>query len=217
MQYLGKNLSRNSSQTPKPIMILNAANLYSAFDPLQGTIAGSVPTERRLRDMTGYYADSHAFAALLAQGDALHYAVAAVAPAEGEGALHYAIGNLLPGRVGREYFMTKGHFHAWRAAGEYYIGLSGEGVMLLESEDGAESRLLPLTANAAVYVPGHIAHRTINTGNVPLIYLGIYPAQAGHDYGAIAERNFRHVVVDVDGKPVMMERTQYLTQLENSA
>ncbi|MEZ4638826.1 MAG: glucose-6-phosphate isomerase family protein [Caldilineaceae bacterium] len=118
-----------------------------------------------------------------------------MAPDDGEGALHYAIGNLLPGRAGQEYFMTKGHFHAWRAAAEYYIGLSGEGVMLLESEDGEESRLLPLTANAAVYVPGHIAHRTINTGDEPLVYLGIYPAQAGHDYGAIAERNFRHVVV----------------------
>lgn len=195
-------------------MILDAKDLYSAFDPLLGTIAGSTPTERQLSDMSNYYADGDAFNALLLQGDALHYSVAAVAPAEGEGALHYAIGNLLPGRVGREYFMTKGHFHAWRAAGEYYIGLSGEGVMLLESEDGAESRLLPLTANSAVYVPGYTAHRTINTGDAPLIYLGIYPAQAGHDYGAIAERNFRHVVVDVDGKPVMMTRDAYLASLQ---
>lgn len=194
----------------KPIMIPNAAILHSAFDPVMGTIAGGSPTERRLSDMSGYYADTKAFNSLLAQGDARHYSVSAVAPAEGEGALHYAIGNLLPGRVGREYFMTKGHFHAWRAAGEYYIGLSGEGVMLLESEDGTESILLPLTANAAVYVPGYTAHRTINTGDVPLIYLGIYPAQAGHDYGAIAERNFRHVVVDVDGKPVMMTREAYV-------
>lgn len=191
-------------------MNLDAANLHTIFDITRGTIDGAAVTERYLRDMTGYYADADAFAALLAQGNALHYNVSAVAPDDGEGALHYAIGNLLPGRVGQEYFMTKGHFHAWRAAAEYYIGLSGEGVMLLESEDGEESRLLPLTANAAVYVPGHIAHRTINTGDVPLVYLGIYPAQAGHDYGAIAERNFRHVVVEIDGRPVMMERERYL-------
>lgn len=190
--------------------MLNAANLHTVFDPNQGTLSNGTPIERRLSDMAGYYADSKAFEALLAQGDALHYTVSAVAPADGEGALHYAIGNLLPGRVGQEYFMTKGHFHAWRAAGEYYIGLSGEGVMLLESEDGAESRLLPLTAHAAVYVPGYTAHRTINTGDKPLIYLGIYPAQAGHDYGAIAERNFRHVVVAVDGEPTMMAREAYL-------
>ena len=31
----------------------------------------------------------------------------------------------------------------------------------------------------------------MNTGNVPLTYLGVYPAKAGHDYAAIAGRNFR--------------------------
>ena len=46
---------------------------------------------------------------------------------------------------------------------------------------------MPLTPESAVYVPGHTAHRTINTGDMPLTYLGIYPARAGHDYGVIAD------------------------------
>jgi glucose-6-phosphate isomerase len=46
----------------------------------------------------------------------------------------------------------------------------------------------------------------MNTGSVPLVYLGIYPSNAGHDYGAIAARNFRKIVVERDGKPEMINR-----------
>ncbi len=113
---------------------------------------------------------------------------------------------IMPGRIGAEYYLTKGHFHAWRPAAELYIGLRGEGVMLLEDEATGESKLVPLIPNSAVYVPGFTAHRTINTGKVPLTYLGVYPAQAGHDYGLIAERNFRKVVLAVDGKPTLRDR-----------
>jgi glucose-6-phosphate isomerase len=95
--------------------------------------------------------------------------------------------------------------HSWRDAAEVYIGLSGDGVMLLE-DDGGESRMVPLCRNHAVYVPGKTAHRTMNTGRVPMTYIGIYPAKAGHDYGAIASRNFRCVVIERDGKPAMIER-----------
>jgi glucose-6-phosphate isomerase len=110
--------------------------------------------------------------------------------------------------------MTKGHYHAWRPAAEVYIGLSGEGLMLFEHETSGETRLLPFTANSVIYVPGFTAHRTLNTGDVPLSYLGIYPAAAGHDYGAIAERNFKKVVVAVDGQPTLMEREAFLEKLE---
>ena len=69
--------------------------------------------------------------------------------------------------------------------------------------------MLPLQERTVVYVPGHTAHRTINTGDGPLIYLGVYPAAAGHDYGAIAERNFRKVVVEREGRPVMLDRAGF--------
>jgi len=120
--------------------------------------------------------------------------------------LHYAMGLIMPGKIGREYFMTKGHLHAWRPAAEFYFGLSGDGMMLLEDERTAESRLVPLRPHHAVYVPGHTAHRTMNTGRTPLTYLGIYPAKAGHDYDAIAKRNFRCVVIERNGQPAMIER-----------
>lgn len=190
-----------------------APSLLTHFDPHTGAIPGGNETTRRLSELCDYFADEEAYAAALAQGDPILYTMTAVEPAGGDGALHYAIARLAPGRIGAEYYMTKGHYHAWRAAAEVYIGLSGAGVMLLEDEASEESRLVPLTPNSIVYVPGHTAHRTINTGDVPLTYLGVYPATAGHDYGAIATRNFRRVVVAMHGQPTLLDRDAFLASL----
>jgi len=183
-------------------------NLISTFDLASGRIAGGALEERHLSDLRGRFVDSAAYEQALQAGDALVYTVCGVERPPSEGQLNLALGRLFPGKIGDEYFMTKGHFHAWRPAAEVYLGLAGEGCLLLESEDGRAAQLVPLRTNAAVYVPGNTAHRTVNTGAVPLVYLGVYPAQAGHDYAAIAERNFRHVVVEQTGRPVMLPREQ---------
>lgn len=187
-------------------MMIDPDRLLSRYNPATGELAGAKPIERRLADLRGCFADTAAYAAALAAGNPLLYRVASVEPAAGEGDLHYGVGCLMPGKIGDEYFLTKGHLHAWRPAAEFYFGLTGEGVMLLEDEATGESRMVPLRPHHAVYVPGHTAHRTMNTGTVPLTYLGVYPARAGHDYGAIAQRNFRHVVVERAGQPAMIER-----------
>ena len=163
-------------------------------------------SERRLADLRGCFADAAAFEATLAQGNPLLYSVSAVEPANGDGQLHYGLGIVQPGRIGDEYYLTKGHYHTHRAAAEVYIGLSGEGAMILEDEATGETRLAPLTGRTVVYVPGHTAHRTVNTGSVPLVYFGIYPSNAGHDYSAIAKKNFSHVVVATANGPSLRRR-----------
>ncbi len=182
------------------------------FDPITGTIEGAPSLERRLSDLRGYFADQAAYQTALAQADALLYTVANIEPAQGDGALHYGISYILPGRVGREYYMTKGHFHAWRPAAEYYIGLRGVGLLLFEDEQG-HCWSVSMTPDSGVYVPGHTAHRTVNTGLEPLVFLGIYPFNAGHDYGTIQTRNFSQVVVEVNGQPTVMERSTFLRTL----
>lgn len=181
-------------------------NVLSRFNPATGEIAGAPVVERRLRDLRGCFADNEAFEAVLARDNPLVYTVASVTPAEGEGDLHYGIGRIMPGKIGHEYYMTKGHLHGWRPAAEFYFGLTGQGVMLLEDEKSGESRMVELLPNHAVYVPGHTAHRTINVGTEPLTYLGVYPAKAGHDYGALAKNNFKCLVAERDGKPAMIQR-----------
>ena len=186
---------------------------FSAYDSITGTIPGRTPTRRLLSDMRGYFADEKAYEAALAQSDALLYTVTAVETQTADGALWCAIGCIYPGKIGREYYMTKGHYHAWRPASEYYIGLRGNGLMLLEDEATGESDTVSLIPDSAVYVPGHTAHRTINVGEEPLTYLGIYSYKAGHDYGAIAERNFHQIVVEIDGTPTMIRRDDYHQQV----
>jgi len=184
------------------------------FDPQHPHIEGAVFSERRLSDLSGYFADEDAYRRCLQDGNPVLYRVYSLEQWTGEGDLAYGFGVLMPGKVGREYFFTKGHYHAWRPAAEVYIGLSGSGFMLLEDETTHESRLLSLTVNSVVYVPGCTAHRTINVGSTPLTYIGVYPARAGHDYGSIERDNFRKVLIELNGEPHLMDRSAYLHQLQ---
>jgi glucose-6-phosphate isomerase len=170
-------------------------------------------TERRLSDLKDFFADDQAYEKALEKEDSLIYEVQSIEPADGEGDLHYGLGTLMPGKIGREYYLTKGHFHAWRDAAEVYIGLEGMGRMLLEDEKTGKSKMLLLEKNSIVYVPGHTAHRTVNCGDISLKYIGVYPARAGHDYGAIAERNFHSVVAEIDEEPQLIERNAFLQEL----
>jgi glucose-6-phosphate isomerase, archaeal len=177
--------------------------LHAGYDPATGTLEGATITERRLSDLHGVFADERAYERAVADGDPIVYTVQSLEPGDSDGDLHYGIGTILPGRIGEEYYMTKGHLHFWRPAAEVYVGLRGTGAMLLEDEETGESRLVPLGSGQIVYVPGHTAHRTINSGADPLVYIGIFSARAGHDYSSIAAKNFRHVVV-ADGDGVAM-------------
>lgn len=187
-------------------MVQSVQSLAERYDPKTAELTGGRVVERRLSQLKGCFADEAAYAAALEKADPLLYRVTTVEPADGAGDLHYGLGVLFPGKVGDEYYLTKGHYHETREAAEVYIGLSGEGCMLLEDEKTGASRLEPLGAGQIVYVPGHTAHRTMNTGSEPLTYFGIYPANAGHDYGAIAERNFLKFLVEENGQPVLKDR-----------
>ncbi len=50
-----------------------------------------------------------------------------------------------------------------------------------------------------VYVPPSWAHRSINTGDVPLISFCVYPAEAGHNYGDIQTEGFLKRAILRDG------------------
>lgn len=200
------------------MMTINLVELsqlcFTRFDPATGLIEDNPVIERRLSDLAEIFIDRRAYESALKRGNPVVYTTSSVEPAQGEGALHYGLCKILPGRVGQEFYMTKGHYHTWRQAGEYYIGLSGEGLMLLENETTGQSQVAPLLPHSAVYVPGFTAHRTINVGTSTLTYLGIYPALAGHDYKTLARHNFRQVAIDVAGKPTLVDRETLITSVQ---
>lgn len=186
--------------------ILNIDPLGWGYDPVSGSLKGAKTQQRYLEDLRGIFADQDAFEAALSVGNPLVYEVSGIEPADGPGDLHFGIGVLYSGCVGEEYYMTKGHYHTRREAAELYVGFRGKGCMLLEDEKTGESRVVKLGEGKIVYVPGHTAHRTINTGTEPLVYIGIYPSDAGHDYASIAANNFRQMVCNREGQAMLISR-----------
>ncbi len=188
--------------------------LHHRIDVRSGTLVGGDAVDRHLSDLRGCFVDEAAYEAALQRGDQLVYSVTTGVEDTSDGALSYGLGVLRPGRIGQEYFLTRGHYHAWREAAEVYLGVSGTGGLVLENE-GAE-RFVPLGAGEIVYVPGCTAHRTVNTGDEPFSYLGIYSAKAGHDYAGIADDNFRLVVTAGPDGPVAMNRSEFLNSFATS-
>ncbi|WP_432483495.1 glucose-6-phosphate isomerase family protein [Kineococcus esterisolvens] len=155
-------------------------------DVVTGAMAGTGRRyEKRLADLAGAYRDEGAYRRRLARDDGSPvYWVDTSTVEHGDGALSVGLSVLRPGRVGREFAMTRGHLHEHAEAAELYFGIAGQGVLLMDSLDG-RSRALPLSAGRAVHVPGGWVHRSVNTGSEPLQTLFCYPADAGQDYGII--------------------------------
>ncbi|NPA48053.1 MAG: cupin domain-containing protein [Thermococci archaeon] len=172
-----------------------------------GVIRGAKKTVRRLSDMEGYFADEKAYEELLAE-DPVVYEVYSIEQEEREGDLNFATTVLYPGRVGREFFFTKGHFHARADRAEVYHTLRGKGGMLLQTPEG-KVEWVPMWPGTVVYVPPYWAHRTVNTGEEPLVFLAVYPADAGHDYGSIREKGFAKLVVDEDGEVRLVDNPRW--------
>lgn len=167
-----------------------------------GSMAGrSQGYEKRLGDLAGVYRDERAYAAELARlgADQLVYTVEESRVADGPGALVVGTSRLLPGRVGEEFAVTRGHLHAVPDRAELYHCLSGTGLLLLETVDGA-SQACPMRAGEAVHVPGHWVHRSVNVGDEPFVTLFCYAADAGQDYGIIAEAGGMATLVVDDGR-----------------
>ena len=158
--------------------------------------------DKRLRDMRNVYRDSAAYEAAIAQHgkDSLVYRVEETRNVEGAGALIIGTSTLLPGRYGEEFAVTRGHLHTKADRAELYHCLSGHGVMLLETLDG-RSRAIPRTAGEAVHVPGYWVHRSVNVGDEPFVTLFCYAADAGQNYGLIADAGgmAQLVVADASG------------------
>ena len=61
--------------------------------------------------MKGQFFDQETYAEMIAEGDPVLYEVYEFKSPEVEGELLYGISIVHPGKVGNEYYMTKGHFH----------------------------------------------------------------------------------------------------------
>jgi len=163
---------------------------------------------RTLSALRGQFSDEGAYGAALARDDALLYEVYELARPAVAGELLHGLSIVHPGKVGDEYYMTKGHFHAELATGEIYHCLRGLGMMVMETPEGAWA-VEPLAPGKVLYVLPRWAHRSVNTGEEDLVTLFVYPGNAGHDYGTIERRGFRKLVVERDGAPRVVDNPRW--------
>jgi len=178
------------------------------FDLTTGLSKGATSTKRNLSQMRGMYMDDAGFDDLVRSGDPLVYEFYELGAPEHAGDLAAGTTITYPGKVGNEYFMTKGHFHTIINTAEIYYGLSGSGFMLIENTAG-DWAAHPIAPGLMVYVPQGYAHRTINTGDVPLVSFFTFRGDAGHDYGTIEEKGFRKLVIEVNGKPEIIDNPKW--------
>lgn len=171
---------------------------FSFSIPTPGFIPSRVDNHitRRFSALRGMFLDQDAYAAMLEKEDSLVYEVYEVRRPEVSGELLSGISIVHPGKVGREFFMTKGHFHKVLQTAEIYYCLHGEGFMVMETPAG-EAVVERLSPGSALYVPPCWAHRSVCTSRQEdLVTFFIYPGNAGHDYGTIEQQGFRKLVLD---------------------
>ena len=181
------------------------------FDLVSGLCkSGKVqPTHRFVSNMISQFNDRAAAEEIVRNGDKPIYDFYELEQIpETAGDLKFGTSIVYPGKVGDEYFMTKGHFHTILDTGEVYYCLSGQGAMLMETPEG-EVSLIEMKAGVAVYVPPRWAHRSINTGAETMVTFFVFRSDAGHDYGTIEQKGYRKLVVERDGKPVMIDNPRW--------
>ena len=163
---------------------------------------------RRLSDMKGMFMDEAAYQAMLAAEDTPLYEVYEQKNPEASGELQFGTSIVHPGKVGNEYFMTKGHFHAVLDTSEAYYCLHGHGFMMMEDPDGNWDST-ELKPGVVLYVPPNWAHRSINVGIEDLITYFVYPGHAGHDYGTIETLGFRKLMVEMGGEVKIIDNPKW--------
>jgi glucose-6-phosphate isomerase, archaeal len=180
----------------------------TSFDLVSGASAERKPTQRRLSNMKGMFADGNAYEAALAQGDPILYEFYELGLPEHPGDLAFGTSIVFPGKIGQEFYMTKGHFHTILDTAEVYYCLSGQGIMLMETPEGVW-RAEEMSAGRVVYVSKRYAHRSINTGKDKLVTFFVFRADAGHNYSAIESKGYRKLVVERDGRPEIIANPRW--------
>lgn len=145
---------------------------------------GVVTARRTLGELAELFADQQALAGL-DESQVVYETHGFPEPPEGPPTLLAATTVLYPGRVGHETFMTRGHFHVDPTRGESCFTLRGKGLLLLRDREGVDQRI-PMYPGSLAMIDGHLAHRVVNVGDEPLVFLVTWMSDCGHDYASVA-------------------------------
>lgn len=177
------------------------------FDLATGKCAQKPTLVRHLSQLKSVFADQDAVEKRLSDDPLLYEFYDMDVPAR-PGDLAFGCSICYAGKVGQEYYMTKGHYHEVFDAAETYLCLRGHGLILMETPEGkwAAHELVP---GRMLYVPGGWAHRSVNIGNEPFITFYTFRGDAGHDYATIEQKGFRKLVVEQDGQYAIVDNPRW--------
>ena len=184
-------------------------SVITDFDLNTGLSKSKQSLQRYLSNMKGMFFDEAAYNQQVSTEDVLVYEFFDMGVPSSEKEIAYGTSITYPGKVGDEYFMTKGHFHTVLDTAEVYYCLSGHGYMLMENPEG-DWEAQELKPGLALYVPRRYAHRSINiSATEPLVTFFAFPGNAGHDYGTIETKGFRKLIVERHGKPEIIDNPKW--------
>src|SRR6218665_988780 len=170
------------------------------FKITRGSMEGSevANSQRTLGEMASYYMDQAALQKL-DPNEIIYRVQSHMAVPEGSpGGIYFGTTFIKPGQVGKEYFMTKGHFHSKPECGEYYFCIKGTGVLILMNRQRV-CRGEHMASGTLHYVPGETAHRVANCGNEELVFSACWPSDAGHNYEEIEKNGFSSRLLEHHG------------------
>ena len=84
------------------------------------------------------------------------------------------------------------------------LGGDCTGALILMDEAG-KTWFEAMRPGSLHYIPGFVAHRLANTGDVPLRVGACWPSDAGHDYASIASAGFTARLMCVHGVPTLVD------------
>ena len=179
------------------------------FDAKSGIFNPCKKTEeRKVSDLKMMFHDQQAVQSILSAGDQLVYEIRYYPFVTSKSDMALGVTRIFPGKVGREYHMTKGHIHQRDDQPEIYYCVQGSGYLLLDTLEG-EFRAEPWQPGVITHIPPMWAHRAVNTGNDLLVFVASYHLAAGHDYEKVKQQGFTKIAVENNGKPELILPKDY--------
>ena len=165
--------------------------------------------KRKVSDLKMMFADQKAVQDILNAGDKLIYEIRYYPFITSNSDMSLGVTMILPGKIGDEYHMTKGHIHERDDQPEIYYCVQGKGYLLLDTLQG-EFRAEAWEPGVITHIPPMWAHRAVNTGSEPLVFVASYHIAAGHIYEKVEQIGFEQLVVERDGQPVFVPNPKHI-------
>lgn len=124
-----------------------------------------------------------------------------------------------PGKAGREYVKTLGHYHTWDFRETYRI-IAGEGIALLQKRSGepdnmlADVKIVHVRAGDALAIEPGYGHILVNTGAAFLVTVDDSPSndpsRPHADYEPIRRMGgMAYFIVEDAGAPALVRNPRY--------